>query len=67
MPDLDERFARGEFGTLRDWLREHVHRHGRRLLPAELVARATGGPLDPEPYLDYVRAKLAGASAGLIA
>ena len=68
LPDLDERFARGEFAPLADWLAEHVHRHGRRLLPGELVQRVTGGPLDPGPYLDYVRAKLAGgASARLIA
>jgi carboxypeptidase Taq len=67
MPDLDERLARGEFGPLMDWLAERVQRHGRRLLPGELVERVTGGPLDPEPYLAYVRAKLAGASAGLIA
>ena len=67
IPDLDERFAAGEFGPLADWLAEHVHRHGRRLTPTEIVERATGGPLDPGPYLEYVRAKLAGASAGLIA
>jgi carboxypeptidase Taq len=58
VPDIEEQFARGEFGPLRAWLAEHVHRHGRRLTPAELIARATGGPLDAEPYLDYVRAKV---------
>jgi carboxypeptidase Taq len=67
VPDLDERFARGEFGPLAEWLREHVHRHGRRLMPGELVERITGGPLDPAPYLSYVRRKLDAASAGLIA
>jgi carboxypeptidase Taq len=67
LPDLDDRFAAGDFTALTAWLAEHVHRHGRRLLPGELVARAAGGPLDPEPYLEYVRAKVAGASAGLIA
>ena len=67
IPDLDERLARGEFGALADWLAEHVHRYGRRLTPNEIVERAAGGPLDPGPYLDYVRAKLAAASAGLIA
>jgi carboxypeptidase Taq len=65
MPQLEEELARGEFGPLRDWLAEHVHRHGRRLTPAELIERATGGPLDAEPYLEYVRAKVA-ASAPLI-
>jgi carboxypeptidase Taq len=63
IPDLDERFARGEFGALRDWLADRVHRHGRRLTPTELVARAAGGSLDPEPYLRYLRAKL-GVAAG---
>jgi carboxypeptidase Taq len=67
LPDVDEQFARGEFGPLIAWLAEHVHHHGRRLTPGDLVARAAGGPLDPEPYLDYVRAKVAGASARLIA
>jgi len=67
LPDLEEQFARGEFGALHDWLAERVHRHGRRLTPAEVIERAAGGPLDPAPYLDYVRAKLEAASAGLIA
>jgi carboxypeptidase Taq len=67
LPDLDERFARGDFAALSAWLAEHVHRHGRRVDPGELVARAAGGPLDPEPYLEYLRAKVDGASARLIA
>jgi carboxypeptidase Taq len=66
IPDLEERFARGEFGALVEWLAERVHRIGRRRTPEEVVAHATGGPLDPEPFLEYVRAKLAAASAGLI-
>jgi carboxypeptidase Taq len=67
LPDLDERFAAGDFAPLADWLAERVHRHGRRLTPTQVIERATGSALDPGPYLDYVRAKLAGASAGLIA
>src|SRR3954471_3912531 len=67
MPDIEEQFARGEFGALAEWLAEHVHRHGRRLDPAQVVERAAGGPLDPGPYLEYVRAKLEAASARLIA
>ena len=63
---LEEGFARGEFGALADWLAEKVHRHGRRMTPGELVERVTGGPLDPGPYLEYVRGKLAGTSVGLI-
>jgi carboxypeptidase Taq len=57
--DLDEQFARGEFDTLREWLRENVHRWGRAFEPPELMQRAAGGPLDPEPYLAYLRGKVA--------
>jgi len=58
LPDLDERFAAGEFAPLREWLAEHVHRFGRRLLPTDLLQRVTGEGLDPTPYLDYLEAKV---------
>ncbi|HKI91840.1 MAG TPA: carboxypeptidase M32, partial [Gaiellaceae bacterium] len=56
--DLDEQFERGEFAPLREWLGARVHRFGRALEPRELLERAGGGPLDPEPYLAYLQAKL---------
>lgn len=46
-PDLDERIAAGEPGIAFDWLDEHVWRQASRWTTAELVERATGGPLDP--------------------
>ena len=58
LPDLDHQFARGEFGSLREWLREHVHRWGRALEPPELLERVVGRPLDAEPYIAYLRAKV---------
>jgi carboxypeptidase Taq len=57
--DLEEQFSRGEFARLREWLREHVYRHGSRYPPQELLQRVTGSQLDPEPYLQYLRAKFA--------
>jgi carboxypeptidase Taq len=62
--DLDREFERGEFGALRDWLREHVHRWGRAFEPPDLLGRAVGGPLDPEPYLAYLQAKVEELEAG---
>ena len=56
--DLDAEFERGEFGALSEWLREHVHRWGRTFEPPELLERVVGGPLDAEPYLAYLRAKV---------
>ena len=56
--DLDAEFERGEFGSLREWLRERVHRWGRAFRPPELLERIVGGPLAPEPYLAYLREKV---------
>jgi carboxypeptidase Taq len=57
--ELEEQFASGEFGSLREWLREHIYRHGSRYPPRELLRRVTGSDLDPEPYLQYLRTKFA--------
>jgi carboxypeptidase Taq len=57
--DLEDQFARGEFGQLREWLREHVYRHGSIYPPRELLERVTGSQLDPEPYLNYLQTKFA--------
>ena len=57
IPDLHEQFERGEFGALAEWLRENLWRHGRKYMPRELIERITGGGLDPEPYLRYLRGK----------
>jgi len=56
-PEIQEGIARGEFGALRGWLRENVHRHGSRYYPDELVERVTGRPLETGPYLRYLREK----------
>jgi len=58
-PDLYDEFERGEFGTLREWLRDRLHRHGRKFTPGETLERAIGtGKIDPEPYVRYLRRKV---------
>jgi carboxypeptidase Taq len=57
VPDLEEQIERGEFVALREWLGEHVHRHGRRYPPQELLRRAVGSTIDAGPYLAYLRSK----------
>jgi carboxypeptidase Taq len=56
-PEIPGQIESGEFGTLHDWLRRHIYRHGRKYKPNELVRRATGGPMSMRPYLAYLRAK----------
>ena len=57
--ELDERFEQGEFGELREWLREHLYRLGRKFTPQETIQRVTGSTIDAKPYLGYLREKLA--------
>jgi carboxypeptidase Taq len=71
LPELDAQIGRGEFAPLTEWLRERVHRHGRKFTTPETMervlrppvergaaSRAAGGPFDPEPLLEQVRSKL---------
>jgi carboxypeptidase Taq len=57
MPNLENQIARGEFQPLRQWLRESIHRHGRRYRAAELVQVVTGEPLSPQPFVQYLTRK----------
>ena len=50
-----ERFGKGDFHSLRDWLHAHVYRHGKRFRTAELVERATGHPLDHRAFIMSLR------------
>jgi carboxypeptidase Taq len=59
LSDLDERFERGEFGDLREWLTEHLYRLGRKFTPQETIERVTGSRIDSKPYVRYLREKLA--------
>ena len=54
---LDEKIAGGEFGELREWLRENVHQHGRQYETNDLVKRATGEDFAADDFLDYVESK----------
>jgi carboxypeptidase Taq len=49
---LEEAFAEGDFLTLRTWLGEHVHRHGKRYKPAEIIERTTGSAPDPSALIE---------------
>ena len=57
LPDLDAQLAAGDLGPLRDLFAERIYSHGGKHLPAELIERVTGGPLDPDPLLRQLRAK----------
>jgi carboxypeptidase Taq len=56
--DFGRRFTAGELEGLLRWLRENVHQHGSRYTADQMLERATGSPLAPEPFLEYARGKV---------
>jgi carboxypeptidase Taq len=66
IPDLDAQLEAGELETLSAWLRDNLYSLGRKLTPKETIERLTGSSkIDPEPYLAYLREKLAALAAGV--
>jgi len=57
IPDLEERISRGDLLVLLNWLREHIHRLGRRKKALELIESLADGPLTSQPFLKYLKAK----------
>jgi carboxypeptidase Taq len=55
VPDLGAQIGRGELATLRAWMGEKVHQHGRKFTLDEVTERVLGTALSPEPYLNYLR------------
>ena len=66
IPDLDAQMEAGELGELAAWLRDNLYSLGRKFTPKETIERLTGTPaIDPQPYLAYLREKLASLPAGV--
>ena len=53
----DERFRRGDFSSLKEWLNQNIHRHGQRFRAGELCRRATGSLLSATSFLAYLNEK----------
>ena len=57
LPELDAGLGEGELRPLLHWLREAVHAKGSRLGFNELLAEATGEPLNPAHFEAHLRAR----------
>ncbi len=60
-PDLDARMAAGDLAPAFDWLRANIWQQASRWTTAELVTRATGGPLDAGHYRRHLETRYLGA------
>jgi len=56
-PNIPDEIARGEFETILGWMREKVHQYGSKYEPQELMVKATGSKITPEPYIEYLKTK----------
>lgn len=56
-PTIIEEMTQGKTDALVAWLRENIHRHGRKFTPRELVQRVTGRPLSHDAFIRYANAK----------
>lgn len=56
-PEIPDQIARGEFGTLHDWLRTNIYQHGRKFTAPELTRRVTGKDIQASDHLAYLQAK----------
>ncbi|WP_022836630.1 carboxypeptidase M32 [Salisaeta longa] len=65
IPNVRAQVAQGQTSHILEWLRTHIHRHGRRRTAEELLQDATGEGLTADPWLAYVRKKF-GALYGSI-
>ena len=59
-PDLEARMAAGDLSPAFDWLRANIWQQGSHWPTAELVTRATGGPLDPAHYRRHLETRYLG-------
>jgi carboxypeptidase Taq len=57
IPDLPDQIRAGKFESLLSWLRDKIHRHGRKFEPQELVKKVTGSRIDPAAYIRYLTRK----------
>jgi carboxypeptidase Taq len=58
IPDLEDQLRAAELSGLREWLREHVHRHGSKFPTTELLDRVVGGPIAVGPFVSYLKDKV---------
>jgi carboxypeptidase Taq len=57
MPGLKKDMTKGKLLDLRDWLKDNIHKHGRRYTAAELCKKVTGKNLEAGPLLRHLRSK----------
>jgi len=56
-PEIEEDIEKGDFNKIIFWLRENIHKIGRKKLTKEIIRDVCGEDLNPEEYLLYLNKK----------
>ncbi len=56
-PEIPDEIGQGKFDTLRGWLTENIYQYGSKYTAPELIERVTGGGLDVDPLIRYLKQK----------
>jgi carboxypeptidase Taq len=55
--DWKQQISVGNFGNVKQWLVQNVHRKGNLYSPSDLIKQITGNELCVDPYLRYLNEK----------
>ncbi|GAB4193060.1 MAG: carboxypeptidase M32 [Simkaniaceae bacterium] len=55
--DWEKRLENGDLKFITQWLFENIYKYGKQFSPTELIQKATGKHLSPEPYMEYLANK----------
>jgi len=58
IPEFDSMIEKGEFSTIREWLTEKVHKHGKRYSSLDdLLVAEVGEELNSKYFIEYLTKK----------
>ena len=57
MPDIEKNISQGKFEEIREWLRKHIHMHGKSYTAGGLVKKVTGEDLTSSYFIEYLKKK----------
>lgn len=57
MPNITKDFEKGNFQEAREWLRKHIHQHGKIYTAGALVKKVTGKELNSSHFIQYLEEK----------
>ena len=54
---IEKEIENGDFSKISEWLKEKIHKHGRKFTSEDIIKKICGEGLNLDSYLDYLRKK----------